>query len=136
LFQARALDVRNNPVVSQSVIIVQQLSWPNFSRAVELGRQNADKKFLAVPRTALIRAHIVLDPRDLIEQPDDPTREPFGVGDAITRNAFAQVFRLADIEHTGINAAKEVDAGPFGKSVEKCSPKRSTNVRGGGNNQS
>lgn len=92
--------------------------------------------FLAVPRAALIRAHFALDTRDLMEQPEGPAGEPFGVRDAINREAVEKIFCLADAQHPRVRTKKSKRRAVQAVRGKRIFSNRSTSIRGGGNNQS
>ncbi len=70
-------------------------------------------------RDVFIRAEVILNPRDLIEQPDEPARVSFGVRNAITRESLTEIFCLADVKHPGVRTAQEVNAGPVGQRAKE-----------------
>src|SRR5262245_38470203 len=67
------------------------LTRPHLPRAIEPRVKNTDQKFLAMTRGFFRRAHVELDARHSMQQPDDPARQPLRVGNAVARQSLAQI---------------------------------------------
>jgi hypothetical protein len=72
-----------------------------------------------VTRDFLGAALVPFDAPDLMQEADDAAGQAFGVGDAVAREAFAEVARLADIQDAFIGAAHQIDGGHFGERAEE-----------------
>lgn len=81
---------------------------PHFASAVELRIKDANQKFLTIAGGFFRGANVELNPRYAMQQPDDPARQAFGIGNAITGQPLAQIPRLADIQHALGCAAHEI----------------------------
>ena len=78
-------------------ILVAPFWLPNLPCRIKLRRQHANQQFLPVTRRDFRRAFIPFNAPDLVQQADDPARQPFWISDAIIREPFPEIPRLADI---------------------------------------
>ena len=64
-------------------------------------------------------ALVPFDPPDLMQQSNNPARQPLGVCDAVTAQPFAQVARFADIQNSFVRAAHQINAGASRQRVKE-----------------
>src|SRR5438270_13375859 len=103
----------------KALIFAGTVSVPNLADGIELRREHANQQLFAIARGFFRRAFVPFNAADLVQEPDDSTREPLRIGNAVTAKALPQIACFAYIQNALRFTAQEVNARARGDLAEE-----------------